>query len=54
MKKIVCFMLLVSFALCGCGLTKKQLGLSRSAPDETSVETRRPLELPPDYNILPE
>jgi uncharacterized lipoprotein len=40
--------------LSACSMTKKQLGLSRDVPDESTVETRRPLDLPPDYNILPD
>lgn len=54
MKKVVFAVLGLSFLLTGCGLTKKDLGLSRSVPDETSVETRQPLDLPPDFYELPE
>lgn len=53
MKKIF-FGLICAALLAGCGLTKKDLGLARSVPDESLVETRQPLDLPPDFNVLPE
>ena len=36
-----------------CGMTKKKLGLTRSGPDETLVQTNNPLILPPEYNVRP-
>ena len=54
MKKTLCFALVLSGLLCACGLTKKYLGLNRSTPDETKVEPRTPLDLPPDFDTLPE
>ena len=33
---------------------KKWMGLNKSAPDETKIETRAPLVLPPDFDELPE
>lgn len=54
MKKIIFGLFCGVLLLSGCGLTKKDLGLARSVPDETSVETRQPLDLPPDFYVLPE
>lgn len=54
MKKILSLMLALSCILCACGLTKKDLGLNRSTPDETQVQMRPPLDLPPDFDTLPE
>lgn len=54
MKKIICVAFVLSIILSGCGLTKKDLGLSRSAPDETQVQTRQNLVLPPDFDMLPD
>ena len=53
MKKIY---LLLAFMvmLGGCGLTKKDLGMTRPTPDETQVVTREKLVVPPDYAIRPE
>jgi len=53
MKKTLLALVLVCFALSGCATAKKWLGLSKSAPDETKVETRAPLVLPPDFDELP-
>lgn len=54
MKKLLILMLMMSFTICGCGLTKKDLGLSKQTPDETKVETRKSLDLPPDFDKLPD
>ena len=54
MKKNV-FLMLVCFALLtACSLTKKDLGLAKDVPDETKVETRKELSLPPDFDVLPD
>ena len=53
MKKI-CFILAVIVLLSACGLTKEDLGMARSKPDETQVQQKsRGLVVPPDYGILP-
>jgi len=40
--------------LAGCGeSTKRALGWEKATPDEFSVETRAPLNQPPDYNLRP-
>lgn len=54
MKKIMCLAFISAVFLSGCGLTKKDLGLSRSIPDETQVQTRSNLVLPPDFDVLPD
>lgn len=41
------------FAVAGCSGAKKQLGISKSKPDEFSVVKRAPLEMPPDYVLRP-
>lgn len=39
--------------LTACEGAKKELGLTRSAPDEFAVLKRAPLEMPPDYTLRP-
>jgi len=41
------------FALSACDTAKKELGLTRNAPDEFTVLKRAPLEMPPDYYLRP-
>lgn len=56
MKKIrtflVSFMCVAGLSACG-SVTKENLGLSKSAPDEFMVSPRAPLSLPPEYGLLP-
>lgn len=54
MKKCIVLLLTAMFLTVGCSMTKKQLGLSRSTPDESVVQTRQPLDLPPDFDVLPD
>jgi len=38
----------------GCSfLNKQDLGMSTISPDETVVEQRKPLSLPPEFDIRP-
>ena len=37
----------------GCTDLKKAIGLEKSAPDEFAVESRAPLEMPPDFDLRP-
>ncbi len=53
MKNLVLAFCIVCL-LNACGLTKKDLGLAKDTPDETKVETRKPLDLPPDFDVLPD
>ncbi|MBQ8465088.1 MAG: DUF3035 domain-containing protein [Alphaproteobacteria bacterium] len=39
--------------LCSCGLTKKDLGLEKNAPDEMMVVSRAPLSIPPEFGLRP-
>ena len=43
----------VVLALSGCSGVKKQLGLSKSQPDEFRVVSRAPLSLPPNFALRP-
>ena len=53
MNKIV-LSLVVLLVLSACGtLTKEKLGMANKAPDETMVSTRKPLSLPPEYDLRP-
>jgi len=53
MKKML-LMFVICLMFCSCAATKKWLGIGKtSAPDETKVETRAPLVLPPDFDELP-
>jgi len=54
MKKIFFALVMVCFALSGCTTAKKWFGLNKSTPDETKIETRTPLVLPPDFDELPQ
>lgn len=53
MKKV--FVSLVFVLLLGaCGLTKEDLGMARSKPDETKVVAKKnPLVVPPEYDVRP-
>jgi hypothetical protein len=44
---------LAAVALTGCDATKKQLGLTKNAPDEFTVVTKAPLVIPPDFTLRP-
>lgn len=51
--KVSVVALLLPLFLIGCGEAKKQLGFDKQAPDEFTVVTRAPLNMPPDYNLRP-
>lgn len=54
MKKLyVVLALTVVLSLSACGWTKKTLGFAKTGPDETLVQTNRPLILPPEYEARP-
>ncbi len=40
-------------ALSGCEQARQSLGMEKQAPDEFSVVTRAPLNMPPDYGLRP-
>ena len=48
MKKIFLMLFAACLMLSGCTTLKKWFGLNKSTPDETKIETRAPLVLPPD------
>ena len=52
MKKI-CLLFLLAAMVSGCGLTKEDLGMARSKPDETKVMKREALVVPPDFDVKP-
>ena len=53
MKRILIVFIFMAM-LGACGLTKEDLGMARSKPDETKVEPKRKaLSLPPDDHVLP-
>ena len=54
MRKIIVVLFMATVILTGCGLTKEDLGLNRTSPDASVVETRQPLDLPPDFDKLPD
>ncbi|MCQ2741200.1 MAG: DUF3035 domain-containing protein [Alphaproteobacteria bacterium] len=49
----VVLMLCVIMSLTACSMNKEQLGLSKKSPDETVVESRGPLSLPPEFEVRP-
>jgi len=53
MRKKFLILTALCFVLGGCTTAKKWLGLNKTTPDETKVETRAPLVLPPDFDELP-
>jgi hypothetical protein len=53
-KFLLAAMTLLSAAtLAGCDSAKKELGLTRSTPDEFAVVKRAPLEMPPEFTLRP-
>ena len=42
-----------ALSISGCTDLKKAIGLEKSAPDEFAVESRAPLEMPPDFDLRP-
>lgn len=51
----ICLMLGAFFALAACSnVTKEDLGLANTSPDERLVEERAPLSLPPEFNVRPD
>lgn len=53
MKKTLLMLTFMCLMLGGCATAKKWLGLNKTVPDETKIETRAPLVLPPDFDELP-
>lgn len=49
----ICVLLAVLLFLGACGLTKKDLGMTRTTPDESQVSKKERLVIPPDYGVLP-
>jgi hypothetical protein len=39
--------------LSGCTDLKRAIGLEKTSPDEFAVESRAPLEMPPDFDLRP-
>ncbi|MBQ9236277.1 MAG: DUF3035 domain-containing protein [Alphaproteobacteria bacterium] len=37
----------------GCSWGKQELGLANNSPDESLVEVRKPLSLPPEFDVRP-
>lgn len=54
MIRIVSLCLIFALGLSGCGLNKESLGLKRTSSDAAAVEVRQPLDLPPDFDKLPD
>lgn len=55
MRKILLTVIAVlsAAALNGCDSAKRELGLTRSSPDEFAVVKRAPLEMPPEFSLRP-
>ena len=53
MKKAF-ILLAAALFLSGCGLTKEDLGMAASKPDETQVTRRNQLVIPPDFDVRPQ
>lgn len=50
---VLALMLVGATALAGCDSARKALNQTKAAPDEFSVYTRAPLNMPPDYGLRP-
>ena len=50
---IVCVGLGAMTALGGCDTVQETLGMGKAPPDEYAVAPRRPLAMPPDYDLKP-
>jgi len=50
---IIAISALCLVALTGCQGAKRELGLTRQAPDEFAVVKRAPLAMPPEYSLRP-
>lgn len=53
MRIFLAFCLLVVLGACS-NVTKDDLGLARRSPDERVVEQRKPLSLPPEFDVRPD
>ncbi len=55
MKNILSALFLgfLALSLSACSKTSEQFDFSKKAPDEFTVTTRAPLEMPPDYQLRP-
>ncbi len=53
MKKMFIILMLIMF-VSACNMTKEDLGMARSKPDESKVSSRAKLVVPPEYNVLPQ
>lgn len=53
MNKVYMVLATVLF-LSACGLTREDLGMTRSKPDETQVSKRQQLVVPPDFDVRPQ
>jgi len=42
-----------ALSLQGCTGLKRSIGLEKTSPDEFAVESRAPLEMPPDFDLRP-
>ena len=52
MKKVYILLVAVTL-LSACGVTREDLGMAASKPDESQVTTRQKLVLPPDFDVKP-
>lgn len=53
-KKTAAMICILPFVLCGCESFKGATGISKTPPDEFSIDqSRKPLDVPPNFNDLP-
>lgn len=53
MNKRIMSSLLAVLLLAACGLTRDDLGVDKTAPDEMLVVSRAPLSVPPEFGLRP-
>ena len=52
MRLFLGLLMLVTVAACSY-VTKEDLGLAKRSPDETLVEKKAPLSIPPEFDVRP-
>ena len=50
---IIFFLVIILIFLNNCAKVRESAGVARKTPDEYTIVKNSPLELPPDYNLLP-
>jgi hypothetical protein len=52
-NKYIIYLLIFFLFLAGCDSLKKSLGFEKDAPDAFLIKKRDPINMPPNYDLLP-